>query len=65
MRDRSAESEEDICGHSIDPEHEGQVGVEDQISQGLAKSKLQEVILKPLADSEGEDGEDEVKKVVD
>ena len=45
--------------------HEGEGGVENQIAQGLAKTKLQQVILKPVADSEGEEAEDEVKKVVD
>ena len=50
---------------TADPEHEGQGGVENQISQGLTQTKLQQVILKPVADSEGEEGEDEVEKVID
>ena len=60
-----AESEEDVGGHGVDPEHEGQGGVEDQISQGLAQTNFQQVIFKPVSDSEGEDDEDKVEKVVD
>ena len=35
------ELEEDVCSHAVDPEHEGEEGVDDQIS----KSKTQLVVV--------------------
>ena len=42
---RGAEPEENVCRHAVDPEHEGQEGVENCVADANAEAVVVKIIL--------------------